>query len=576
MFGKKTSSIFKKNDRNDESNWEDDTLIDQNKYANSHPQGVVTASLINRLDSMKIEEDRLKRIEEDLNGTDSRLDSRITALREKREKVINSTLQKVKLTRNVDLCYVLDCTASMDNYIEAAKNCILKVTNYMKRINPSISIHVGFCGYRDHCDGKDRIQYLNFTDSYEKFSDYIKNNVKATGGGDGPEDVLGGLDAAISQMSWSRATRVILHIGDAPPHGRQFTSMYDNYPEGDPNGLTAENVMKKMQSSKILYFFGKITNNTEKMLNVFRGIIGQFSEFDLKTSGNNPEELLTKFFYATCSAITSSVTLNSTTIMKDSSSIYSLQRKKLQINPQEPNWSTLLEQSGKLLSYKFPKKLSEVKDKKFFKGSNLTVNNMNFKVASQPFSIGAERYAYFGIDTQKSSTTEKLVMKKYHDTNKRDDPLERYLESAEVSSIAHFLANEFNSAAKRADIKKKVRFIYVKILRQSQTEQCYSVEGYFRDAEFKRFNVNSGVITEFHSTLEAFAHFTHSYTKGYLVVCDLQGIELENEFVLTDPAIHCVDSLRFGGTNLGEKGINECFLNNHTCNNVCKKLKLKS
>ncbi|CAG8663773.1 31301_t:CDS:1, partial [Gigaspora margarita] len=86
MFGKKSSSIFKKNDRNDDSNWEDDTLIDQNKYANSHPQGVVTASLINRLDSMKIEEDRLKRIEEDLNGTDSRLDSRITVLREKREK----------------------------------------------------------------------------------------------------------------------------------------------------------------------------------------------------------------------------------------------------------------------------------------------------------------------------------------------------------------------------------------------------------------------------------------------------------------------------------------------------------
>ncbi|RGB43206.1 kinase-like domain-containing protein [Rhizophagus diaphanus] len=95
----------------------------------------------------------------------------------------------------------------------------------------------------------------------------------------------------------------------------------------------------------------------------------------------------------------------------------------------------------------------------------------------------------------------------------------------------------------------------------------------FQD-KFKRFNINNGIIKEYHSTLEAFAHFTYEQTKGYLVVYDLQGIEIDGQFLLTDPAIHCEDRLRFGKTNLGERGIKECFLANHKCGKVCEKLGL--
>ena len=103
----------------------------------------------------------------------------------------------------------------------------------------------------------------------------------------------------------------------------------------------------------------------------------------------------------------------------------------------------------------------------------------------------------------------------------------------------------------------------------------FIVEPKLQNAEYKRFNTNTGVITEFRPTLEAFAHFTYEYTKGYLVVCDLQGIELADEFLLTDPAIHCIDTLRFGRTNFGKEGINQLFLANHRCNDICKKLKLR-
>ncbi|CAB4439797.1 unnamed protein product [Rhizophagus irregularis] len=106
----------------------------------------------------------------------------------------------------------------------------------------------------------------------------------------------------------------------------------------------------------------------------------------------------------------------------------------------------------------------------------------------------------------------------------------------------------------------KVNFLNVKLLRCSSIDvrtRYYAIEPRL-NAEYKRFNVNTGVITKLRDTLEAFAHFTYEYTEGYLVVCDLQGIELIDEFLLTDPAIHCIDPLRFGGTIWLKKELANC------------------
>src|ERR1044071_7398292 len=83
---------------------------------------------------------------------------------------------------------------------------------------------------------------------------YMTKNVPAGGGGDTPEDVLGGLNAAITRMNWRGTTRVIFHVGDCPPHGRLFHNADDTYPNGDPHGLTAESVLEKLKTQNILYF----------------------------------------------------------------------------------------------------------------------------------------------------------------------------------------------------------------------------------------------------------------------------------------------------------------------------------
>ncbi|GES94002.1 kinase-like domain-containing protein [Rhizophagus clarus] len=383
-----------------------------------------------------------------------------------------------------------------------------------------------------------------------------------------PEDVLGGLNAAVTQMDWKNSTRVLLHIGDYPPHGRRFTTLADKYPNGDPNGLTAENVLEMMKSKNILYSFGKITNHTEKMLEIFRETIGEFPIFDLV--GGDPIKLVEKFIKATSSSITYALSLTST-LGSDSKKIYSLQRKKLDINPNVPDWNTLSLKNGEVIWYPIPETPEELKNPKYFNKSNLFYKSLSFKTASQPFSAGAEKCAYFALDV-KSNPAKEIVIKKYLHIGKRNNLLEKYLEAVEISTVASFLSTQFNSIAQQ-EIIPKINFLTVKLLR-CNTKECYILEPKIQNAEFKRFNSNTGVITELRPTLEAFAHFTYEYTEGYLVVCDLQGVELNNEFLLTDPAIHCIDPLRFGSTNFGENGIKQLFLANHRCNDICKKLKL--
>ncbi|CAB4380807.1 unnamed protein product [Rhizophagus irregularis] len=538
----------------------------------------IPSSFASDLKKLNITEERLKRYADEANtlssdttitsNTENELKTKVTFLR---EKAISKTLNNIKLSMKVDLCFVLDCTDSMEPFIAAARDCIIQVTNYIKHTNPSIELRVGFCGYRDHCDGDGRLQFLDFTDKYEQFITYMQS-VFHYGGGDAPEDVLGGLNEAITKMDWKNGTRVLLHIGDYPPHGTKFTDLSDSYPNGDPHGLTAENVLEKMQSKNILYFFGKITDYTEIMLQIFRGIIGEFPVFDL--IGGDPIKLIEKFIKATSTSITYAVSMTST-IGSDSKDLYSLQRKKLDMNPNEPDWIILPLQEGIVMWYPILDTLDELKDPNYFNKSNLFSRSFSFKIASQPFSAGAEKYAYFGLDIERNPA-KKMVIKEYLHIG-RNDSFEKYIEAVEISTIASFLSTEFNLITERKDLPK-VKFLNVKLLRCGTIDfstRYYTIEPKFHNIEYKRFNANTGVITELRPILEAFVHFTYEYTKGYLVVCDLQGIELTNEFLLTDPAIHCVDSLRFGRTNFGKEGINQLFLANHRCNDICKQLKLK-
>ncbi|CAG8832037.1 25175_t:CDS:1, partial [Cetraspora pellucida] len=156
----------------------------------------------------KLLEERLRRYEDEsgqISSTSTLID-RVSYLRHNRENDVSKAINKIEDSMSFDLCFVLDCTASMSPHIEAAKVHILKVASYVNSNNSNAKFWIGFCGYRDHFNGSNRLQIFDFTNSLEKFKTYITDKVTAIGGADIPEDVLGGLNEAITEMTWSNAT----------------------------------------------------------------------------------------------------------------------------------------------------------------------------------------------------------------------------------------------------------------------------------------------------------------------------------------------------------------------------------
>ena len=84
-------------------------------------------------------------------------------------------------------------------------------------------------------------------------------------------------------MAWPEAsgTRIVFHIGDAPPHGKSgcgghpFHSMHDDHPAGHPSDLPLDTLFQQMQDKELDYYFGAINTSTDGMLKTFERYCGR-------------------------------------------------------------------------------------------------------------------------------------------------------------------------------------------------------------------------------------------------------------------------------------------------------------
>ncbi|PKU45017.1 transient receptor potential cation channel subfamily m member 6 [Limosa lapponica baueri] len=121
------------------------------------------------------------------------------------------------------------------------------------------------------------------------------------------------------------------------------------------------------------------------------------------------------------------------------------------------------------------------------------------------------------------------------------------------------------------------RFLEVFLIYCHSANQWLTIEKYMT-GEFRKYNNNNGDEITPSSLLEelmlAFSHWTYVYTRGELLVLDLQGVG-EN---LTDPSVIKPEDKKsgkmvFGPANLGEGAIRN-FISKHRCNSCCRRLKL--
>ena len=141
----------------------------------------------------------------------------VPAVGDGQELVVRLPTQAAAAPQVLDLAFLIDVTGSMEDELRYVNAEIGHIVDRVRSESPETRIRVGATFYRDRSD-RHVVQQIAFTDDVPGFVRAMRE-VHASGGGDYPEDMNSGLEAALGRMQWSGqgAARVLVVISDAPP-----------------------------------------------------------------------------------------------------------------------------------------------------------------------------------------------------------------------------------------------------------------------------------------------------------------------------------------------------------------------
>ena len=503
-----------------------------------------------------------------------------------KEKAVSSMIRNVCSAESVDVAFVLDCTGSMSSYIAAVKNSIREIVDRIQKTNGDLKLRLAMVAYRDIGDGSERFEVLDFCSSVDTFKAFV-GKLTATGGDDAPEDMAGAVQKA-NALDWKYSTRVVFLIADAPCHGRQFHSLFDSYPSGTP-GIDIVKELKSLLamtgSGTMTVNFGRITGTTDAMINRFADLginMDVMSIHDTAKVSAGVTKSVRKSIFKTMTLTTDGT--------KSAASFGSLSKdrraaavslKAYKVTPTDTSTRKWRRQPVVAVKVFRNRSIESFDDLRASIGIGViqvrqtrrgSTTTMYMRRATEPFAEGELRIAYHAQLSRKKgdfggASKNGVVVKSFKHIGKGLNDRGQYFKQMEVSTIAHFLAEEYNRSKYRPAHCALVRVLQVCVVEEEdETNEIhghrrFSSEERLPEGAFVKFNNNTGQWDEDYidESLLRFSDYTYQMTRGYLMVADLQGVKKGNEFVLTDPVILCKDLLRFGSTNLGGKFMEKCI-----------------
>ena len=162
---------------------------------------------------------------------------------------------------NLDVVFVVDATGSMRDDIKAVRDNLHYIVESLKKRKEELDVRFGMVAYRDH-PPEDKTYVTKsypLTDNLDAVYRFI-DSLEIGGGGDPPEAVVDGLWAAYNFNWRPNAYKVIILIGDAPPHGYAKFSLpipnvRDKWPNGCPAGLDILQVVRTFRTRNDILFF---------------------------------------------------------------------------------------------------------------------------------------------------------------------------------------------------------------------------------------------------------------------------------------------------------------------------------
>jgi len=200
---------------------------------------------------------------------------------------------------------------------------------------------------------------------------------------------------------------------------------------------------------------------------------------------------------------------------------------------------------------------------------------VDMKVASHPFDKGSNRAVYKAREYFEDGDFLDLVHKVYLSPIPKHLTRRAYEKSAILNQeTAICFAENFAGVkpSSSADIRFTEVFLIEYLCRPNQPFCAGETE---LKGEWVKYNNNAGMVMKNHEIIQCFSHWTYQRSGGRMMVVDCQGVfnRATNSYLLTDPAIHCDDVLKYGGTNLGVTGFYR-FFKTHKCNRFCRELSL--
>ena len=117
--------------------------------------------------------------------------------------------------KGLDVVFVVDGTASMGDVIALVRRDLASLVASIQGLVPIARI--GFVIYRDRTD-EIPVEIVPLTASRKKLDGFLKT-VRAEGGGDWPESLNLGFEAALDKMKWRPdAKRLLVFVASSPPH----------------------------------------------------------------------------------------------------------------------------------------------------------------------------------------------------------------------------------------------------------------------------------------------------------------------------------------------------------------------
>jgi len=129
--------------------------------------------------------------------------------------LIRNALEREKGS-TLDIVICLDTTNSMRKYIDALRERLIPTLEDMLSGFPSFRI--GMVLFKDYYDTY-LTRVIPFTADFARFQNEL-NAIRVNGGGDIPEAVYEALHEGAVRFTWEAQSRVMILIGDAPPHPR--------------------------------------------------------------------------------------------------------------------------------------------------------------------------------------------------------------------------------------------------------------------------------------------------------------------------------------------------------------------